>query len=115
MSDVNYKTIFGSLMIFFIGYILEYCLNAFVSYHIIPALFGDFSLALRLMMVVGPLYLLGMPSSLIKYVSQFQYSGDKKSILQFLKWVHLNRLKGHTYFATFFRCDYNCHFLTRSL
>lgn len=86
MSKLNYKTIFNSLIIIFSGYILEYYLNSYVASHITPALFGDFSLAFRLMILAGPLYLLGMPSSVIKYISKFHSFGDNNSILQFLKW-----------------------------
>ena len=43
MIQIGHKDIFSALIIYVIGYGLEYCLNTFVSYHISPALFGDFS------------------------------------------------------------------------
>lgn len=68
------------------GYVLTFAMNTLVSRHSSPAIFGDFSLALRALGVVCILIMMGTDNASKRFLSQYVESGDEAKAQQYIRW-----------------------------
>lgn len=80
------KTIVLLLILGIVAYLIAYLFNAFISQHLSPADYGDFSIAIRTISVISLVLLLGTNISSVKYLSTYFNSENRDHIIQFIKW-----------------------------
>ncbi|MCP4176212.1 MAG: oligosaccharide flippase family protein [bacterium] len=69
-----------------ISYLLKYFLNTFISSQLPTALYGDFGLTIRTILLLSLILLLGTNSSAIKYLSKYISKKHKKHMYSFMAW-----------------------------
>jgi O-antigen/teichoic acid export membrane protein len=69
-----------------VSYIVNYFLNAFLAKNLGFTTYGDIAVAIRVLLVLAPIILLGTNVSLKKYMSFYYNTGQTKMASFYLKW-----------------------------
>lgn len=80
------KSIFFLLFLSLTGYFIGYFLNAVISNHLSPEKYGEFSITLRLIIILSLLILGGTNVTSVKYLSDYFDSGNYPGIREYIHW-----------------------------
>ncbi len=80
------RILIGLMLIAVINYSIKYALNAYLANHLAPRTYGDFTIALKMLMVAASLTLLGSDISAKRFLSQYLSRQDASSAVQFIAW-----------------------------
>lgn len=75
-----------SVSIAVLGYLINYFLNLFVAKHTAPHFYGDFSVAVRVLLIVTTLTMLGTDISTKRFLSKYVTDNDYKKAANFMHW-----------------------------
>ena len=80
------KAIFILLGISLISYSLGFFFNSIVSHYLRADVYGDFSITMRIVIVIGMVLLVGTNVSSVKYLSNYSDIGNYLGFKQFINW-----------------------------
>lgn len=106
MKNVGLK-IFLPWLMSLSGYFILYALNIFLANHMAPSLYGDYSLAFRLLNLSAVLLLLGTNVLSNKFLSRYLKKGDSTSALRYVSW-NLNFITKPIYTIILASCIFFC-------
>ena len=83
---IGYKDFLANTPLYAIAYAMTFILGSYISRQTNASFYGDFSLAIRFLLLATPFFLLGSTRALVKFFSQYAAEGNYEAAGQFLKW-----------------------------
>jgi O-antigen/teichoic acid export membrane protein len=68
------------------GYLLNYFLNILLANYMGASIFGDYSLAMKVLLFIATIALFGSNRAVLRFLTNFFLTGDHESSIQFIKW-----------------------------